>query len=92
MSGGRVGAGYFELKYPLLSQSFDIDFNGIMKFAGKTTDEFNFLKENMHLIADDKPKELERKWKTLHAVFFFKILKLMKEQTDLVLEVTMRKK
>mgnify|MGYP004707467103 CR=1 FL=1 len=75
---GRVGAGHFESKYPLLNQSFEIDSDGIIKFTGKIADELNFLKENMHLIADDIPKELEQKWKKLHAMFF-KFLELMKE-------------
>ncbi|XP_027178207.1 STOREKEEPER protein-like [Coffea eugenioides] len=92
ISSGGAGAGDFESKYPLSSRSFEVDSRGVMKFGGKTADELSFLKENMHLIGDDKAKELERKWKLLHAEYFFKSLELMKEQTRMVLEATMRKK
>ncbi|XP_027076071.1 STOREKEEPER protein-like [Coffea arabica] len=92
ISVGSAGAGDFESNYPLLNQSFEVESRGVMKFGGKTADELSFLKENMHLIGDDKAKELERKWKTLHAVHFFKSLELMKEQISLVLEATIGKK
>ncbi|XP_071916296.1 STOREKEEPER protein-like [Coffea arabica] len=92
ISSGRSGASDFELNYPLLNQSFEVDSRGVIKFGGKTADELSLLKENMHLIGDDKAKELERKWKTLHAEYFFKSLELMKEQTSMVLEATTKKK
>ena len=34
ISNGRVGAGDFESTYQLLSQSFEVNFGGIMKFTG----------------------------------------------------------
>ncbi|KAL3509634.1 hypothetical protein ACH5RR_029035 [Cinchona calisaya] len=72
----------FGSKYPFLTGSFDSE--GSI-FAG----DMSFLKENLTLIGAAKAMELESKWKKLRqaeAEFSLERLKLMTEQTKLVLE------
>ncbi|CAN4104833.1 unnamed protein product [Withania somnifera] len=75
----------FQSRYPCLAASFE-------SMAGLSTmypNATNYLKENMSLIASDKAKVLEEKWKKLHddeAALMAKRLDLIAEHYRLVVD------